>query len=225
MELTALIRTLFRRWWLVAVPVVLSVMLVLSSLIGGPSDRAAGFSVQLRYSAAQELNLPQRDGDYQDVWLASELMVNAFTDWVRSSSFRHEIAEGLADPTVDLAPLVIAADNARSIGVIYLGHSSAESLQRIADAAIAVLSNRNHTYFPQLGGQAAQVTILEPPIVTPAPPPLTDRVAPILRLAVGLFIGLVLAFLAEYLDLRVYHRSDLQRLGLHVVGNIPRYRR
>lgn len=222
MELTILARVLLRRWWLVAVPVALSGAFVIAGLIGEPPASAAGFSAQIRYSAAQELILPQRDGDYQDVWLASELTVNAFSDWVRSGSFRDEIVEWLADPAIDIARLGIAADNARSIGVIYLGHSSAESLQRIAEAAMAVLGNRNQTYFPQLGGQPAQVTILDQPVITPAPPPLTNRVAPILRLGVGLFIGLVLAYLAEYLDLRIHHKDDLQKLGLPVVGAIPR---
>ncbi|MCY4018858.1 MAG: hypothetical protein OXG39_05580 [Chloroflexi bacterium] len=225
MELTVLARVLFRRWWLIAAPVALSVAFVIAGLIGQPAASAAGFSAQIRYSAAQELILPQRDGDYQDVWLASELTVNAFTDWVRSGSFRAEIVAALADPAIDMARLGIAADNARSIGVIYLGHSNAESLQKIAEAAMAVLGSRNQTYFPQLGGQPAQVTILDQPIITPAPPPLTNRVAPILRLAIGLFIGLVLAYLAEYLDLRIHHKDDLQKLGLRVLGAIPRHSR
>ena len=225
MELTILARVLFRRWWLVAAPVALSGALMIAGLIGEPAAGAAGFSAQIRYSAAQELILPQRDGDYQDVWLASELTVNAFSDWVRSGSFRDEIVEWLADPAIDMARLGIAADNARSIGVIYLGHSSAESLQRIAEAAMAVLGSRNQTYFPQLGGQPAQVTILDQPVITPSPPPLTNRMAPILRLGLGLFIGLVLAYLVEYLDLRIHHKDDLQRLGIHVLGAIPRHPR
>lgn len=222
MELTILARVLLRRWWLIAAPVAISAVLVIAGLIAEPAASPGGFSAQIRYSAAQELILPQRDGDYQDVWLASELTVNALTDWVRSGSFREEIVAWLADPATDMAPLGIAADNARSIGVIYLGHSSAESLQSIAEAAMAVLGGRNQTYFPQLGGQPAQVTILDQPIITPAPPPLTNRVAPILRLGLGLFIGLVLAYLAEYLDLRIHHKDDLQKLGLHVLGVIPR---
>jgi len=226
MDLTVLARVLFRRWWLVAAPVALSGALVIAGLIAAePATSAAGFSAQIRYSAAQELILPQRDGDYQDVWLASELTVNAFTDWVRSRSFRDEIVEWLADPAIDMARLGIAADNARSIGVIYLGHSNAESLQSIAEAATAVLGSRNQTYFPQLGGQPAQVTILDQPVIAPAPPPLTNRLAPVLRLGLGLFIGLVLAYLAEYLDLRIHHKDDLQKLGISVLGAIPRHPR
>lgn len=225
MELTMLTRALLRRWWLVAAPVALSVALVIAGLMTEPTNGATGFSAQIRYSAAQEFNLPQRDGDYQDVWLASELTVNAFTDWARSGSFRAEIAGWLADPAIDLARLSIAADNARSIGVIYLSHSKAESLARIAEAAMAVLASRNQAYFPQLGDQPAQVTILDQPIISPAPPPLTNRVAPILRLAVGLFIGLALAYLAEYFDLRIHHKDDLRKIGLHVVGAIPRHPR
>ncbi|MDE2818942.1 MAG: hypothetical protein OXN94_02255 [Chloroflexota bacterium] len=225
MELTVLARVLFRRWWLVAAPVALSGALVIAGLIGQPAASAAGFNAQIRYSASQELNLPHPDGDYHHVWLASEYTVNAFTDWARSGSFRDEIVEWLADPGIDMSRLGIAADNARSVGLIYLSHSNSESLQKIAEAAMAVLGSRNQTYFPQLGGQPAQVTILDQPAITPAPPPLTNRMAPILRLGLGLFIGLVLAYLAEYLDLRIHHKDDLQKLGLHVLGAIPRHRR
>lgn len=222
MDLKDLLAVLFRRWWLVAAPVALSLALAVASLLAEPPDQASGFSAQIRYSAAQELNLPQRDGDYQDVWLASELTVNALTDWVRSGSFREEIGAWLGDPAIDMTSLGIAADNARSIGVIYLSHKQAESLRKIAEASMAVLSSRNQTYFPQLGGQPAQVTMLDQPVIAPAPPPLTNRMAPILRVGAGLFIGLALAYLAEYLDTRIHNTRDLQRLGLPVIGAIPR---
>ncbi len=222
MELTFLARALMRRWWLLAAPVALGAALALSGLFAQPAASAAAYSAQIKYSAAQELNLPQRDGDYQDVWLASELTVNALTDWARSGSFRAEIAAWLADPTIELARLGIAADNARSIGVIYLSHSNAESLQRLAEAAMAVLASRNQTYFPQLGDQPAQVTILDQPIIRLAPPPLTNRMAPILQIGASLFIGFALAYLAEYLDRRVHHKDDLGKLGLRVIGVIPR---
>ena len=222
MELKLAARMLARRFWLIALPVVISAAAAIASLMG-PGSGSAGYSAQIRYSAAQEFNLPQRDGDYQDVWLASELTVNAFTDWVRSSSFRGEIRARL-DADLDLVSLGIAADNARSIGVIYLSHADAQSLQTIAEATIAVLSGSNQRYFPQLGGDSAQVTILEAPFVAAMPPPLTDRVGPLLRIAVGLFLGLALALLVEALDQRIHDQDDLRRLGLAVIGSVPRSR-
>ena len=213
-----------RRWWIVSIPLALGVIATLASFAASSSDSAIGFRTEIRYSAAQELILPQRDGDYQDVWLASELTVNAFSDWIRSSSFRHEISALIGGESVNIASLGIAADNARSIGVIYFSHPDSAALQAIANAAIAVLSQRNQVFFPQLGGEAAQVTILDAPVITPLPPSITNRVAPLIRIAVGLFVGLVLAFFAEFLDQTVHEQDDLRRLGLPVIASIPRNR-
>ena len=223
MELALLIRFLRRRWWIIAIPALLSLLLTLPDFLGSAPATSGGFSTQLRYSAAQKFNLPQRDGDYQDVWLASELTVNAFTDWVRSRSFRQEIAAQLSETDISLAPLGIAADNARSVGVIYLSHPESAALQAIAEAVIAVLSERSQIYFPQLGGESAQVTLLDPPQAAAAAPPLTNRFAPFIRIAAGLFIGLVLALSAEYLDRRIYDPQEIQQLGLPLIGCIPKH--
>ena len=91
MELTLIIRILRRRWWLILIPVVIALIVAVPDFLNRGSAVSGGFTTQIRYSAAQQFNLPARDGDYQDVWLASELTVNAFTDWVRSGSFREEI--------------------------------------------------------------------------------------------------------------------------------------
>ena len=224
MELTSLLRLLLRRWWLIAIPTALAAVPAMLNYLDGAVAAEGGFRAQIHYSAAQELNLPARDGDYQDVWLASELTVNAFADWIRSASFRQEIAAELADPNMNLDQLGIAADNARSIGLIYLSHTQADALQTIAEAAVAALSRRSQTYFPQLGGEPAQVTILEQPQITPAPPPLANRFAPLIQLALGLFIGLVLAFFAEYLDPAMYDQDEVRRLGLPLVGSIPKHK-
>lgn len=223
MEITRLFRILLRRWWIMVIPTALSAVPAVIGYFDG-AVAAAGFGAQIRYSAAQELNLPQRDGDYQDVWLASELTVNAFTDWVRSASFRAEMMAELADSNIDFGSLGIAADNARSIGIIYLSHAQEDALQTIAQAAISVLSRRSQTYFPQLGGEAAQVTILEQPLITAAPQPLTNRFAPVIQAALGLFIGLVLAFFAEYLDPTIYDQEEIRRLGLPIAGSIPKHK-
>lgn len=223
MEITMISRLIRRRWQLLALPVVLSLIAAIVAFLDDSGNSMGGFQAQIRYSAAQELNLPQRDGDYQDVWLASELTVNAFTDWVRSSSFRDEMRAQLGDEDLNLGALGIAADNARSIGVIYLSHPDSAMLEASAAAAIVVLSQRNQGYFPQLGGEAAQVTILEAPTVAAVPPPIADRVAPVLRIAVGFVLGFALIFLAAYFDRSIHDRDDLSRLGIPVIGSIPRY--
>src|SRR4051794_9886776 len=117
MELMLILRVLLRRWWLVLIPVVIVAIFVVPDFLRN-RGAAGGFTVTVRYSAAQVLNIPGRDGDYQDVWLASELAVNAMTDWVRTSSFVQEIKAETdrQNVTINPAALGIAADNKRSVG-------------------------------------------------------------------------------------------------------------
>ena len=224
MEYKDLIRILFRRWWLIILPVVLSAVSAIPALIGDSTGATGGFTTQIRYSAAQRRNMPDREGDYQDVWLASQHTVDALTDWVRTASFRGEIRDALGEATVSLDSLQIAADNVRSVGVVYMSHANHDSLGAIAETAMLVLSERSQRYFPQLGGEAAQVTILEPPALSAAPPALTSRLAPLIRLAVALLIGLALAFFAEFVDPTIYHAGDLRRMGMPLLGSIPKER-
>ena len=220
MELQIIWRVLRRRWLLILIPMIVAAILILPDFLSSSQTTSGGFTTNIRYSAAQEFNFPNRDGDYQDVWLASEFTVNAFAEWVRTSSFRNEVQNNLGG-NLDLSPLVIQADNSRSVGVIYLSYPSAPELDVIAQSAQAVLQNANQTYFPQLGGDPAQVTILDEPIITPAPAPLTNRFAPLIRLGVALVIGLGLGFLAEYLDQRIHDREDLETSGIPVLISIP----
>ena len=223
MEYAEIFRLILRRWWLILLPILLSAVIVVPELVSS-GNASGGFAAEIRYSAAQRFNLPERDGDYTDVWLASEHTVDALTDWSRSSSFREEMRAALVDSDVSMDSLVIAADNARNVGVIYFSHRDQAALAAITDAAVLILSNRSQTYFPQLGGEAAQVTILDQPIITSTPASLSTRLAPLIRLGLALFVGLALALVAEYIDQTIYHPDELRRLGIPIIGQIPSHR-
>ena len=224
MEPRELIRIVLRRWWLIALPVVLGAVIAVPDLVGGSAIASVGFNTQIRYSAAQKINRAIIESDYTDVWTASEYTVHALTDWVRSASFRGEIVSALGESQASLDHLQIAADNVRSIGVVYMSHINSESLRAIADAAVLVLSNRSQSYFPQFGDEAAHVTILEQPVITASPPALPSRLAPLMRLGLALLIGLALALFAEFVDPTIYHQDDLRRMGLPLLGSIPKER-
>jgi hypothetical protein len=225
MELILVLRILLRRWYLVLIPALVAAVIVLPELLNGDEAVSGGFTVTLRYSAAQELDaIPNRDGDFQDVWLASEFTVNAFTDWVRTGSFIAEIEGAAAAQGVTVNPglLGVAADSSHSIGVLILSYPDAAILEASAQAAITVLQDRAQAYFPQLGAQPAQVTVLDTPQIVAAPPPIANRLAPFIRIGIGSFFGLVLAFLVEYLDPTLRRREQVEQLGLPVIAAIPK---
>lgn len=224
MELMQVVRVLLRRWYLIVIPVAITAVVVLPSLLNSPAS-SGGFTTTIRYTAAQQLDaVPDRDGDYQDIWLASELTVNALTEWVQTSRFAQEVAAKALEngSEIDATTLSIAADNERSVGQIFLIWPDEGQLKVITQAAIDVLQTRSQNYFPQLGGAPAQVTILDEPRIVPAPPPITNRLAPLIRIGLGLVVGVGLAFLAEYLDPTLRRREEVEALGLTVIANIPR---
>lgn len=224
MELIFVMRVLLRRWWIILVPVLIASALAIPDFIRNEQTGAGGFQTQFKYSAAQETsNIATRDGDYQDVWLASEFVVNAFTDWVRSSTFRAELAIQVGDESL-LNGLNIASDNSRSVGIVYMSHTDIEALEKLANAAIEVLQTRNQDYFPHLGDAPAEVTVIDAPLVFPVPPPLTNRFAPVLQIGVALFAGLVLAALAEYFDPTLRYVDELETGGLKVLAAIPKHK-
>jgi capsular polysaccharide biosynthesis protein len=224
MEIQLALRMLRRRWWLILTPAIVVALFAIPTLIRNEQTGSGGFSTSFKYSAAQrQSNLPERDGDYQDVWLASEFVVNAFTDWVRSSTFRDEL-QAILGNDIDLASLGIAADNNRSIGLVVMSYPDADVLGQIASAAIDVLRTRNEFYFPHLGDAPAEVTIIDEPFVVSAPPPLTNRFAPVIQIGVALFVGLCLGLAAEYFDQTLRTQDEVESQGLSVLASIPKYR-
>jgi capsular polysaccharide biosynthesis protein len=225
MELMLVLRVLLRRWWLALIPVIIVAAITIPDFLRDRGTAAGGFTSTIRYSASQVLEaIPGRDGDFQDVWLASELAVNAMTDWVRTSSFVSEIVREAAAKNVEVnsGALSIAADNKRSVGQLTISYPDDTVLQAIINAAIDVLKTRAQNYFPQLGGQPAQVTVLDVPVINAAPPPITNRLAPVFKLIIGLVAGVGLAFLAEYLDPTLRRREQVEALGLPVIATLPR---
>ncbi|GAB4525368.1 MAG: hypothetical protein OHK0046_41140 [Anaerolineae bacterium] len=226
MELLLIVRVLVRRWYLILIPAVIAAVFTVPDLLADSPATNGGFTTVVRYTAAQELDaIPNRDGDYQDVWLASELTVNAFTEWVRTTRFTQEVAAEAAalGLEMDANQLVTAADNERSIGQLYLSWpGTEEELRTITEAALVVLRERNQAYFPQLGDVPADVVVLDEPRISAAPPSLPNRFRPLIQLALAVLGGVGLAFLVEYLDPTLRTSDELERAGLPIVARIPR---
>ncbi len=222
MELRATAQLLRRWWWLIAIPTLIAGLAALPAL-SAATGSTGGYSTVLHFSAAQnpQEQLPA-ESDLQDVWLASELTVNALSAWARTESFRREVSSAPGIVSGDSDALGIAADHQRSIGQLFLSHPDSQALARIANAAIHVLQTQNRKYFPQLGDETATVTVLDTPTIVPVPVSLSLRLAPLLRVALGFCAGLVLAMLAYAFDPALRRREDVEALGLAVLAVLPR---
>jgi capsular polysaccharide biosynthesis protein len=236
-----------RRWLLVLAPLAVAALLALaaytlgSALPGGiqrllytafPQPTFSGYSTAIRYAVGQPPDYSGEitaDDPRYKAWLTSEYIANALADWVRTGSFATAVSEELRanGGAVDAAQLQghFAADNQRSVIVVYIQNwPDAAQLEGIARAATRVLQTRNQEVFPQLG-EGAEVTPLDSPVVSAAPPGLSSRLNLPLRLGLALAAGLALAFLVDYLDPTVRSRAELERLGVGVLAEIPKSKR
>jgi capsular polysaccharide biosynthesis protein len=230
MELIALWPMVRRRWWLIAIPAVVALIVTLPSLKNVVSPPVS-YLVQMRLTAAAppDAEVPGVTTPYEDTvyvpLLASEYVVVNMPPWIGSDRFAEEVSQVLAAqgtdiPASDLSGAFIA-DSFRSILTLYVVWDNPDEIQAIAEAAVTVLQTRNQTYFPQFAAAPVEVVPLDDPEVSQLAPPITARVGPLIRILVGLAAGVGLAVLAEYLDTSIRARADLEALGLTVLAEIP----
>ncbi|MBC7812681.1 MAG: hypothetical protein H7175_16110 [Burkholderiales bacterium] len=215
-----------RRWWLALIPVVVASILVVPGFLNRGPALSGGFTTVIRYSASHPLTSPtEPNNGYQDIWQASEWMVDTLAEWTLSNTFKQEIAQAAAERglTIEAGALGVAADNENAVGQLFINWPDADQLATIAQVAIDVLQTRSSVYLPQLADQPAAVRVLGTPQIAPAPPPLVDRFGPFLRIGLGLLAGIGLAFLAEYLDPTLRRREQVEALGLPIIASIPRH--
>lgn len=229
MELKQLWKVARRWWWLMVLPLlVVGAYSLVTYRAPAPS-----YALTLRFTAGQPTALsaePAYARNYYD-WLTSEYIVGALKDWVRTGAFAEAVsarlaADGLTITPAAVAGTIVASDNARSLLLLYLSGSEPAQMTAIAGALITVLQEQNADALPSLGGQPAVVTALDPleggHVPVAAPPSLRSRLDLPLRLALALAAGVALALAAHYFDPTVREKAELEKLGLHVVAEIPR---
>ncbi|HKZ83188.1 MAG TPA: hypothetical protein VJ793_05975 [Anaerolineae bacterium] len=226
MELRQLVRILLRRWWLVVLPaLVLGAVAIVTYDPPQPT-----FAATMRFAVGYTPD-PSSQSLYDrfyPAWLASEYIAGGLSDWARTGNFAEAVSEDLAARDVDVPPAAAAAsivsDHTRSIVALYFNGNDPALLQSLAESAARVLQTRNATVFPQNGARGASVTPLDNPAVGAAPPSLRARLELPIRVGLAMAAGLVLALLAHYLDPMIRDRSDVEALGLSIVGEIPKRR-
>jgi capsular polysaccharide biosynthesis protein len=230
MELRAYWEILRRRWWL---PVLLALLVAAISAVqlrpwqARPPSYSA--TMRLLVGVMPATNAPDAlyDPRYY-AWLTSEYLVDDFTEVVRSGLFAQGVSTRLADQAMQVPAGVIQGSAAtgqqhRIITLSFTWGDEAQ-LQAIAGAAAAEITENAATYFQALGTEAAGVTVLDGPSISVAGPSLRDRLEWPLRVGLGLLVGIGLIFLLEYLDTSVRKRSEVEALGIPVIGEIPKHR-
>lgn len=226
MEIRLYLRILLRWWWLVAIPAFVVGAVGLSTYHRPPTT----YGATVHFTASLPPTLtdnPGFDPSYTS-WLTSEYIVGGLSDWVKTNAFATEVSEELSKQGKEIPPPDVqgslASDYVRSQLVIFVNGGNADDVTAIANAAIVVLQTRNAETFPQLGGVNAIVTALDAPSVGASPPGLRAVLDLPIRLALGLAVGVALAFIAHYFDPFVRDKSEIESLGLHILAEIPKHK-
>ena len=230
MELRAYWAILRRRW---AAPVLLPILVALFSAVQLRPWQAPApsYSVSMRMLVGvlplEGADTAQYDPRYY-AWMASEYLVDDFTEVLAAELFAKAVNARLAEQEIAIpAGLIRAIANTgkqhRIIRLTFTWHD-ADALHAIADAAVAELEENAGSYFAQLGTQGAGVHILDSPTVVPVGQSTRERVEWPLRILLALVAGIVVAFLQEYLDDTVRRREELEEMGLPILVAIPRPR-
>jgi capsular polysaccharide biosynthesis protein len=105
--------------------------------------------------------------------------------------------------------------------ILYVTAPDPKTAEAIAQAAARVAREEVGRVWPQAVGTGI-LTPLDVPVASPTAPYLRARLEGLFRIALGLLLGLTLAFLADFTDPRIWDRRDVERLGLRVLGEIPK---
>jgi capsular polysaccharide biosynthesis protein len=213
-------RILRARWY---IPVVLTVLTVAFTLLTARTPTPT-YVATLRFTIGvnADPNVIGQDpilGAYQ----ASEYIRDDFVYVLSSEMFANDVNTTLNDPALKISKnnLTGAVEKQRRIMSLTVTWNNPDEAKRIAAAAAQTLAAQNAKYFAQLGSQRATVTIIDGPDVAPVTPGLRERLDIFIRAAIAFAAGVVLAFLLDYLDDSVRGASDVEKIGLKVMGEIP----
>ena len=228
MELLQYWHIIRRHWWLPAALTLLALVASAAVALRG----AAAYKTELRLAVSTIPAVNRANELYYDPYyysnLDSEYLADDLSEIIQSEAFAADVSEDIGhsvDP-VAIASATRAKKTHRLIDVTVLT-STPEQGQAIGNSIVRILNDKGHLsrYLAVLGSENTRVSTVNFPVVHRANTPL-GLVSEIgLRTLVGLFIGLALAFIVDYVDRSIRTRGEAEEvLGLPVLGEIPRQR-
>jgi|YNPNPStandDraft_1061719.scaffolds.fasta_scaffold21221_2 capsular polysaccharide biosynthesis protein len=227
MELKMYWRIVRRRWWL---PIGLAAAVLLFSLASNRpwAPRPAVYRATMRFNVGVQ---PERipgvyTYDRYYAMMASEFLVDDLGEVVRSSAFAEAVSRKLAERGIAVPAGAIGASTQpgklHRIFTVYITWSDEAQLRAIADAVAATLTTGSAEFFAQFTPAEADIRLIDAPTIGRVGRSAREQLDLPLRVLLALTAGVALAFLLDYLDDSVRAADDLERLGLGVIGEIPR---
>ncbi|HSN77751.1 MAG TPA: hypothetical protein VL334_21970 [Anaerolineae bacterium] len=219
---------IIRRWWWIPVLTVL-LTLALTLVTQRPwQAQPAAYTTSLSFSVGVQ---PQSQASGEEAYytaLASEYLIDDLAEVVRGSEFAAAVSQRLQAEGITVPPGALQgstqAGKLHRIMTVGITWGNPDELVAIGDAVAAVIEQEAATFMPRLFAQNGAAYLVNRGGSGAVGPGLREQLELPLRLLIALAAGIALAFLADYLDDRIRGREDVERLGLSVVGEIPKKR-
>lgn len=230
MELREYWAILRRRWWL---PVAITLAALIASTVVGLRG-AAAFRTDMRIAVSTEPTTdPNLEKYYDPIYysnLNSEYLADDLSEFLHSDAFAQEVSDELLRQRgikLDITGIANATRARKTHRFIDLTITSptAEEGTEIAGSITRILNDpaRLSIYLKALDAYKSNLSVVVPPNTHRANTPLGLASEVGLRTLIGLFIGIALAFLRDYLDPSVRTRHEAEDLlQLRVLGEVPR---
>jgi capsular polysaccharide biosynthesis protein len=226
MELREYWRIVHRRWW---IPVVLALLVgILTLIIQQPwQPRPPSFTASMRFNVGIQ---PERiPGTYTYdryyTMLTSEYLVDDLGEVVRSHVFAQAVSDRLADQGITVPAGAIGSSTQpgklHRILTVTVNWGNQAELQAIAEAIVTTMTESGASFFGQFSADEADIRLIDPPTIGVVGRPAREQLDLPLRVLLALAAGIGLVFLLHYLDNSVREKSELEQLGMAVLGEIP----
>jgi capsular polysaccharide biosynthesis protein len=226
MELRAYWRVIVRRWWL---PVALALLVgLLSVAMQKPwQPKPQTYAATMRFNVGIQ---PERipgvyTYDRYYTMLTSEYLVDDLGEIVRSEVFTADVSQRLASQGITVPAGAIGASTQpgklHRILTVNVTWGDQKQIGAIANAIADTVTQHSADFFSQFSASEADIRLIDPPVVSVVGRPAREQLDIPLRVALALVVGLALAFLLDYVDVTVRERSELEQMGLPVLGEIP----
>ncbi len=194
-ELASVGRSLWRWWWLAALPV------AAAGLYLAVSYRAPVpvYQLSVRFAAGSAPVGLSADYDRYYPWLTSEYIANGLADVAQTGIFAKAVAARMPGAPAVL-PGTIRGEPMQSILTIHIAGAEPQAVEQMLEAVTLELTENAAAYFPQIPGGQPVVRRLDNPVPGAVGPGMRDFVAgAALRLLLAAVVGAALALLADFL--------------------------
>ena len=222
MELRQYWRIIYRRLWII---ILLPLLVVAVSFVARP-QATHGSVANLRLAVG--ITPENGEGkfftyDRYYSWLTAEYLADDLSEVVKSRTFADAVSKRLGGT---VAPGTIQGSTVpQKLHRILTVTVNAPTDQRALDIGNAIadtLRENGGEFFAQLSAQNAAISVIDPPALVPATTSLRQKLDLPLRLALSIVVALALVFLLDYLDDSVREASDVEKMGLTLLAEIPK---